>query len=604
MNTNLVINPSDNFIKKSNEFNNLFADRFIYEQCETKKITDEFFSSRLDYVYRVNNFDLTNILFYEILECIKNELNSIFEKNFNQKFFEIIIGAWLRKFIQQFIIKYKNIIEIKKDFNIQCATIYDTENYNFLTSETHTIQHATRNNLWNSCIYSHILSNISSNIEFEIIQPAEENFDDKNFLVNGASDIGGLSYLESNKNFKQILVDYYGYLANLLPNNANFFMYNTGIRISNEKKIDLKFGQLPRLYKKEFKFNYSSFDKNLRKKINFQKFVKVNNKNSDKSFVEIFNLIIQILSKTLPLTVLEDFNKLIKFSETLNFPKNPKAVCTSYAFESNEPFKYYLAMKKFINPKLKYFVYQHGGSYITRVDNSYQNETMTCDYFITWGDKTDITKKNNIKFVNFKLLNRKFFKNEKLDKLLILTRSKGYNAVPYDRYTEGLDQLNLTVKLCKKFSDEIKKNTIIRVHYSYLNSKIQLKELPDFKIDYSQQNYFEAINSAKLILFNHDSTGMLEMFTSNKPTLCLWENGEQAQNTFVVEDYELLKKAKILFDDKDKLNDHLNKIWSNPLEWWYSDSVQNNLDKFVNLYTKIPDKNFNNNFEKIIKDRI
>ena len=48
-------------------------------------------------------------------------------------------------------------------------------------------------------------------------------------------------------------------------------------------------------------------------------------------------------------------------------------------------------MKKFINPKLKYFVYQHGGSYITRVDNSYQNETMTCDYFITWGDKTDIT---------------------------------------------------------------------------------------------------------------------------------------------------------------------------------------------------------------------
>ena len=32
------------------------------------------------------------------------------------KIFEIIIGAWLRKFIQQFLIKYQNINEIIKKF--------------------------------------------------------------------------------------------------------------------------------------------------------------------------------------------------------------------------------------------------------------------------------------------------------------------------------------------------------------------------------------------------------------------------------------------------------------------------------------------------------
>ena len=51
MKTNLVISPSDNFIKKNKEFNNLFVDRYTYDQCKTKKSTDQFFSSKLDLDY-------------------------------------------------------------------------------------------------------------------------------------------------------------------------------------------------------------------------------------------------------------------------------------------------------------------------------------------------------------------------------------------------------------------------------------------------------------------------------------------------------------------------------------------------------------------------
>ncbi len=130
------------------------------------------------------------------------------------------------------------------------------------------------------------------------------------------------------------------------------------------------------------------------------------------------------------------------------------------------------------------------------------------------------------------------------------------------------------------------------------------EHLNGFKIDYSEQNYFDAINSAKLLIFNHDSTGMLEMFALNKPTLCMWEKGNQHMNTFVQDDYELLKKAKILFDDKDKLYKHLDKIWNDPLKWWLSDNVQENLNKFINLYSKFPDKDFNSNFKRLIKNNI
>jgi len=48
----------------------------------------------------------------------------------------------------------------------------------------------------------------------------------------------------------------------------------------------------------------------------------------------------------------------------------------------------------------------------------------------------------------------------------------------------------------------------------------------------------------------------------------------------------------------------LIKVWNEPLKWWYSDYVQKNLNKFINLYTKKPDKNFNSKLKNIIKDRI
>ena len=598
MKTNLAINPSNEFLKESKEYNNLFVDRFTFDQRERKRKNDQYFSSRLDLDFRTTNFNLSDKLFYETLDCIKTELNSIFNKKFDLKFYEIIIGAWLRKFIQQFILKYKNIIEINDKFKIQYATVYDTGNFNFFTTETQTIQHATINNIWNSCMYSYILENLNLNIDLNLIKPTVKNFEDNNYLSWKTT--GG-----NSKGFVKIIHNSLIFLTSLLPNNSNIFLYNTGFEFLNEKKIDLSFGQLPRVYPLKFEFNYSIFDYELRKKLNFEKFLKLNNQNHDKYFLEIFNLIIKILNKSLPITIVEDFKNLIKYSEKLNFPKNPKAICTSYAFESDEPFKFYVALRKFHNPKIKYFVYQHGGSYITRLDNSFNNECNTCDYFITWGDKIDASKKNNLKFVNFKLLNRKYLKNNKADKFLILMRSSGYNAVPYDRYSEGLNQLDLTVKFCNNFSSNLVKKTIIRAHYASKNRiEDHLKDLDRFKIDYSEQNYFDAISSAKLILFNHDSTGILEMFALNKPTLCLWESGHQHQNKFVVQDYELLQDSKIFFDNPEKLYQHLLEIWDDPLKWWNKESVQNNLKKFVNLYTQLPDKNFSLKFKKIIKDNL
>ena len=110
----------------------------------------------------------------------------------------------------------------------------------------------------------------------------------------------------------------------MLPNNSDVFIYNSGFNLIDEQKINIMFGQMPRIYPIKYEFDYSNFDENFRNKLNFEKFIKIDNKNYNQNFLDIFNLIVRILNRSLPIFILEDFIRLIKFSGKLNFPKNPR----------------------------------------------------------------------------------------------------------------------------------------------------------------------------------------------------------------------------------------------------------------------------------------
>ena len=209
---------------------------------------------------------------------------------------------------------------------------------------------------------------------------------------------------------------------------------------------------------------------------------------------------------------------------------------------------------------------------------------------------------NNVSAFNFKLLNKKYFYKKKSNSLLILLRSSGYNAVPYDRYLEGQIQLEFTMDFLKKIDKDIKLNTIVRAHYS---SKNRLKNFEDilknFKIDYGEVEYFKALNDCKLILFNHDSTGMLETIATNKPTICAWPNYKNHLNNFVIDDYKYLIDAKILFDDNEKLAQHLRNVWQDPLNWWLDNNTQKNINIFLEKYSSKPKKNFGKDLINIMR---
>jgi putative transferase (TIGR04331 family) len=599
---NLVIYPSSQFY--SNDNNNIFVDRFVRDQYyDDINHSDNlnFVSTRLSSENRKQNFLLADKLFYEILHCIKDEFNTVFEKNFDLKFYEIIIGPWLRLFTYQFVHKFKTVLNAVNDYTLEECKIYDTKDLLFLLDKTESLFSASNDNAWNAGIYSYILENIKTKIKFKkIFFKGEILFNSKSKNNKKTSKI---------KNFLKFISTY---LSDKIPNYSKALIYRTGFGghgFYYEKKLEILLQQIPRYYKLDFKYDISDYNLELRSKFDFKKFKKKksNDLNHENEFIEIYNLILGILWKSIPIIFVEDFIYMINFSQKLNFPKNPNIILTSFAHETIEPFKFYLALQKFKNRKLKYFIYQHGSAFITSIDSSFGHVFKTADTFITWGKKKDPTFKNIITHANFKLLDKRYFKKNKSDKILILMRSSGSNLTPYDFYTEKVDKINLMIEFLKKIDKKFKSKIVIRAHPS---AKKVFKKYDDFfnfdnfkfQLDYGKTPYFKAINDTRLIIFGYDSSGILETIIANKPFVGLWPNLLEHLNDFAKEDYISLKQANIIFDNSQDLINHINKVWDNIDDWWFNKDTQKVIKKFSNSYSLKPDINFYKNLKKILRN--
>ena len=131
----------------------------------------------------MQSYELVNKVFYKILNILKPILNDINEVNYDTKCYEILLGAWLRKFIQQTLLKFKLLNDGTNAHKIDSVKIFDTKDYLFVTSETQTIQHATIDKNWNAQMYSELINYFNFGIkEIQIKDNNKNFFEDNNFL--------------------------------------------------------------------------------------------------------------------------------------------------------------------------------------------------------------------------------------------------------------------------------------------------------------------------------------------------------------------------------------------------------------------------------------
>ena len=125
-----------------------------------------------------------------------------------------------------------------------------------------------------------------------------------------------------------------------------------------------------------------------------------------------------------------------------------------------------------------------------------------------------------------------------------------------------------------------------RFHYKYLMKSRWTEFDPKLKIETKDVNINKLITKSRLVVYSYDSTGILENFSQNIPTLAFWQNNLDHLRNEVKNDYQILIDAGIIHLSVQSVTDKINEIWNNVDGWWHQKNVQEAKIKFCSKYAR------------------
>jgi len=91
------------------------------------------------------------------LKELSNNLNIIHKTNKDNRYWEIIIGHWLRNFLWTIYNRYKTLINIKKEFDINEVEIINTKEFSYPLNDTFDLNILANDEFFNFVILSFII---------------------------------------------------------------------------------------------------------------------------------------------------------------------------------------------------------------------------------------------------------------------------------------------------------------------------------------------------------------------------------------------------------------------------------------------------------------
>jgi len=504
-----------------------------------------------DLNYLLNTYEL-------FLEEVGEKLNQIHETNYSKNYWRVVIGPWLFEFLSILFDNWKKISFINKSTKIKFIKIAITNNKNFLFKNNNDFSFSSLSDEFNNHILNDLLGYFK---RFKLIYFRPVNFKKELSIKN----------LHFIKVISIFFINLFILLQNLLPKRKIFF-YSSYFPKKISFFLQIKLKQFPIFVKLLFLTN-NKIDNFLRAK----KFEYTGD--------NFLNIAKDLFFKYIPLSYLENFKNISTKVKIIN-SYNPKIIFSSSAFINDDNFKIWLAginLKK----ESKFVSGQHGGNfYIGKFIFEEIHQEKISDRIITWGYENGKIYKP---LYNYKAAHKKI-NNKKDGNLLMVnyenSRFSGNNlSLRYFSYLKYLDDQFFFIK---KLRAEIESRLIIRLYpFNYgWNTKERFKEFKSDIIFDNSKIIDNSLKKSRICYINLNSTVFLETLNYNFPTVIFFNLKQDLIRKEAMQYFNVLKKAQIFFDNEELAAAHINKVWNNVDQWWYSKTVQNSVNIFCNKYSK------------------
>ena len=532
-------------------------------------------------------YEVVNKAYKKILVTLSSNLNSIHKTSRSLIFWEILVGYWLRQYLEVLYDRYRQLSYAHSLTPL--ATIKESNPEDYITPN----DSDDFSTLVFTDFYNHQL--ISQINNYKKIFPAE--------ILKVKRDISLKDTLGRKKRNKFLirLVTYASsYLGkfNRVVFVKTYFSWTLLFRLGVALRSIPLLG-VPALKEKTIPINKITRDL-------------LRNANSD-NFSNFEEMAFSLIQINLPKVFLERYQELTRLAKDL-YPKRAKLFLTANAFASNEVYKYWTGLVR-EKGSAEHIIIQHGANYghsMIRSEEDYEIHTSSKYLTSGWEMKGN---KDVVPFIGSAFLGRigdyratKTNFNPKGKTLWVLC------SVPKYFYTQWsapqgpmfIKYLDSQVKFLKSLKNNSRKNILCRdYHYDYGWGDvdyIQTKTEP-FLIDTARKPLRRMIQDARLTVFTYDCTSMQESMSLNLPTICYWEEKFFPWRNSAKDLLEKLKEANIFHHNPVDAADFIESLSDQKEleDWWNSDKVQSARELYCLSYANTSSEEFNRWKELISK---
>ena len=285
----------------------------------------------------------------------------------------------------------------------------------------------------------------------------------------------------------------------------------------------------------------------------------------------------------IPLCYLEYHLNYEKLVSSLYIEKG-HVFLTYNALYSNVPFQYYLANRYKDHTVCSA---QHGSAYgMDKWHDGEKLERSISDIFYTYGWKED----NKTKPLPMPNLVKNYNKNRAKKDILLSTTIRTryvYRFVLAPASTKNLtDHVDLPIEFLKNLENlnhvKIRHHPVHNVR-GWKNRERILERFPNLREE-SREDFYHSLEQCRIFVTDHLGTSFLESMQSNTPTICFLNKTSYLFRDSFMPYIDVLEKVKIVFSDGESAAKHVNAVYDELNDWWFSDAVQRIRARFVDRY--------------------
>ena len=489
-------------------------------------------------------FELSNKIYESTLDEIVRVLNTYHTTLKSRRYWEIIVGVWLRMFIESVATRtliVQSVLKNDKDTNI---VVSSDSLVNRSPQCLQDFQADLKSVSWNAGVYSNIFDILNAN--------HSQNTFTSNLMTASSPlicDNFGPSYLSST------------YLPRL-----------------QEFLLAMKLGSIPHRIK-QIQIPVTNSDEKIRT-LRLNTF-------EDGNTIE--NVVSSLTLRYMPHSYLEGFSFLID-RISLEFPKKPpRSVFTANRHIYDDAFNIWVAEMTERGSKL--VLAQHGGYFGASRFASFaeRHELSVADRYLTWGWSSSPVCTKAFVLTQAGVKPRKKARGTNL--VVVTDHVWSHPRSFFLDLAESGNYLSFMAQIIHLLDASVKSTTLLRIHHGHDETGSPQDvwwndHAPNIKQDDGKVPFSTLLPGAKLILTSHNGTTFPETISAGIPTIIAWDESFVALRPETEHVFLSLEQAGVFHRTPESAASFINSIWDDVDGWWSSPATLEARKHFTDQYAR------------------